>query len=79
MRLPDGLALVDAGPALLEAVLDVTDSGAGLVELATPLLLEHPERSTTAIAPTPAAAHALRFRSLVTAPTPFFVVLGFSS
>jgi hypothetical protein len=70
MRLPDGFALVVA------AVVDVVDPVAGVVELATPLLFEHPARSTTAMAPTPAAAHAFRFTSVITDPTPLSVVLA---
>src|SRR5271166_1487043 len=69
MRLADGLAVIVVG-AVTEAV---APTGPGVMELATPPLLEHPANSTTAIAPTLAATHVLRCTSLMTDPTPCLV------
>jgi hypothetical protein len=57
MRLADGFAVV----APVGAVEAIELAGPEVVGLATPLLLEHPDNTTTAIAPTLAAATALRW------------------
>jgi hypothetical protein len=69
MRLADGFAVIVAD-VVTEAV---APTGPGVVELATPPLLEHPANSTTAIAPAPAATNALRCTSFMTDPTPCLV------
>src|SRR5271166_2158511 len=74
MRLADGFAVVGVAVAP-EAIVDVVETaGPDVVELATPPLLEHPANTTTAIAPTPAAADTLRFRPLLTYSTPLSLV-----